>query len=269
MGDGPLAVFPDAPGDAPALSPADGEIDGPAVRQTDPLHHRVIPAAEFSPAESGLQPLGRQLIFRRRHESGCPPVQPIDGPEGGLPLALRQVKDHPVAHRVPVKMPGAGVDGKPRRLVEEEEIPVLINDVQGARLGGDPLFPPGIGLPADGQQLPRRDPAPHRHPLPVQENAVLRHFETAEETGAHPHLPPQEGEDLLPLVRRRAAVFHPQIQGPPLPSVAPRGQKTPFSVAHPGPLHKSALDGENPGKKQKKRPFRGAFTALLRRRCGV
>ena len=213
MGHGTLPLRADAPADAAALLPADGQVDDALRRKPRPLRHRPVDPPDLAPGQRILQPLGGQLVDGHGHQAGGPPVQPVDGPKGRIFAPLQQIGHHPVAQSVAVIMPRAGMDGQPGRLVEDHQIPVLIHDIQRACLWLHPLFPAGIRLPQDGKHLSGQDPLPHRHPNAVQRNAVFRLLQLPQQIGGDAQLPLKQGQHLLPAVLRTAEIVQP-LQAP-------------------------------------------------------
>ncbi len=89
----------------------------------------------------------------------------------------------------------SGVDQHPGGLVEDDQIPVLVHDVQRAgdgRHAGGELW---VRQP-DGQRLPLFGPDADVHPRPVQGDAVLQPFDPPQHRAGQPQGPAQQGVDL-------------------------------------------------------------------------
>ena len=209
VGHRPLAVLPDTAHDALALGPADGQIDGAALRQPGSLANGVIGAADAVCRQLFFQPVGRQLVFGAGHQAGGAPIQPVDGPEGGILTPLGQMPHHPVAQSLAVVMARAGMHRKAGRLVEAHQIAVLIDHVQRPLHGLHPALFAAVGLPEDGQNLSRPDGMAHRHPDAVQRDAIFGDLQLPQKVGGHLKLPPQQGQHFQTVVFFCADVLQP------------------------------------------------------------
>ena len=92
-----------------------------------------------------------------------------------------------------------GVDGDPWGLVEDEDVPVLVYDVQGP--GDRPEGVVRFGIPhQDGQDLPRPDPDGHKGRYAVQQDAVRDALGPFDRGAREMQRPPQEGIHRAPLL---------------------------------------------------------------------
>ena len=209
MGHRPLSVLPDGTLDAKALGSADGQVDGAADRQANPLAHGVVGAADAVLRQQFFQPVGRKLVFCTGHQTGGAPVQSVDGPEGGVLPGFGQMVHHPVAQGVAVIMSRAGMYCQTGRLVEDHQVAVLIDDVQRPFQSLHPPLFAAVRLPQDGQYLSRLHGVTHGDPGIVQHDAVFRDLQLPQQIGGHTKLPAQQGEHLQPVVFGCADILQP------------------------------------------------------------
>ena len=200
-GDGRLSRRIHPTGDEGAGRPAQGGVDHPLRRLGHPVAHRQVHPAEVRRVELALEPLLGVGVLGHHHQAGGAPIQPLHRVDVGGDAPLPVVVRDKIAQGVGV-VAGAGVDGDAGGLVEHQQIPVLIHDIQGTGRGHhDPLVV-GVGHP-DGEHLPRRCPLPGDGPDTVQQDAVLQPLDTPDHRARQVQLPPQQGVDFLPRHGRR------------------------------------------------------------------
>ena len=90
-------------------------------------------------------------MFGDDQKPGCVPVQPVDSPEGKRFSSLTEVPGNPVCQRV-VKVSLGRMDRHSGRLVDDHQIPVLIDNVKVLADGYD-VFGGGVIRQADRQQI--------------------------------------------------------------------------------------------------------------------
>ena len=146
-------------------------------------------------------------VLGHHHEPRRPLVQAVYRVEVGLhpgPIVIIQQKITDCIGKVA----GSGVDQHPRGLVEDQDVPVLVDDVQGARRRDHPAAPLGVGEP-HGEHLPRLHPLAGKDSLPVQQNAVVQPLDPPDHRAREAQRLPQQSVHLLPRPLRRYGEAHP------------------------------------------------------------
>ena len=118
--------------------PGDGQVDGPAVGLEAPDDHRLILPVEGVVPELIRQGQVGRVIFRRDQQAAGVPVDAVDDAGADHPADPRQAVPAVVKQGVDqgaVGVAGGGVDHQPHGLVDDDDVLVLEDHVQGNVLG--------------------------------------------------------------------------------------------------------------------------------------
>ena len=120
-------------------------------------------------------------------QAGGPPVQAVNGVKVPLFALLIVIIEQKIAYCI-VKMAWSGVDCHPWRLIEYQQVLVLVHNVQRAR-GGDDAAAPLRVREADRQHLPRFGDVPGIDPAAVHQNPIFQpldppHYSTGQAQAA-------------------------------------------------------------------------------------
>ena len=196
MGAGGLAAGVHRPPVRGALCQADGGVYNAGGGGGRTVADGQVHPAEAPGVELELQPfLGVGVLGRHQQARGAL-VQPVDRVEIGL-LPSGFVMIHQKITQSIVKMAVSGVDQHPGGLVEDDQIPVLVQDVQRA-LRRDHAGGGGRGRQARRQRLPLPHPDADVHPRPVQGDAVLQPLDPPQHRAGQAQAAAQEGIHLQP-----------------------------------------------------------------------
>ena len=202
--------------------PANRRVHSPAVLPQVPDHHRLICPCQTVVLKLCGQCLVRSIILCRNNQSAGIPVNAVNNPRPqsapypaqALPAVVEQGVD-----QGPVRVPRRGVDHHPHRLIDHDDVLVLIDHIQRdilrqgvrrLRLRHEDLY---RLRPAQFAALGRRPPV-YRHLLPG--NKPRRRG-----AGQLRQTPCQETVQPLPCgltVRRQ---LHRSRHGPPPPFSSP------------------------------------------------
>ena len=109
-----------------------------------PLAHRQVEPPEVPGVELIFQHLLGVGVLGGHQQAGGPTVQPVDGVEVRLLSRLFIIMNQKITQRI-VIVPRPRVDGHPRRLVQDNQVLVLVDDLQGTGGGDDAAVPLGVG----------------------------------------------------------------------------------------------------------------------------
>ena len=176
---------------------ADGQVDG-ALRG---LGHAVADAAilpaEVVGVEDGHAPLVHVAVFGHRHHAGDAAIQPVHRVEG----VAAQIVGHRPRHGDGLLRQGRRVDGDPGGLVEDQQILVLPQHVQGVVHGDDGVLRRRVGH-VRRQHVARVGHGTDGDGAAVQQDGVLPPFEGLQQGGGQSQLLPQQVLDRLAGQRR-------------------------------------------------------------------
>ena len=182
--------------------PADGQVDGPCRRVRAAPAHRQIRPAEIA----GVQLLHAQPVdvpgFGHRHDAGGAPVQPVDAVEA----SLAQIPAHGPGHGDGLLRQGRWVDGDACGLVEDQQVLVLPQDVQGIVHRPDMGIVSGQVRHVGGDGVSGADQRCHGGGLPVQQNGSGPPLQPGEKRAGDPQLLPQEPAQGPALLLRRDGI---------------------------------------------------------------
>ena len=187
-GDRPFAVRAHLPLQYGTLPAADGGVDAPLQLLRYPLAHRQVFLLEPAALQGLPQQLGGEGVLGHAHQPAGAPVQSVDRPEQVVLAAGFIVPGEQIPQGVPV-VSRPGVDGHTRRLVQNDQVVVLIEHLQrpGHRrnLGGRVLGQ------ADGQHFGPFRRAVEGNALTIQQYTVLACTQFLEPEGGEAQIFPQ------------------------------------------------------------------------------
>ena len=183
--------------------PPHGRLDPAPIRLRIAVDEGLVGLFHLVALElSGQPPVGR-IGFRHHEKAGGPLVETVDDPgaqDAADPREVAAMVEEGVDQR-PARMAGRRMDDHPRRLVDDQQRGVLVEDRQGDRLGQDPggsrlrdadgdgirrlHLPAGLGRAVIHQNPPLRNG-------PLDLGAGEARLFTGEKEIEAEHLPPPE-----------------------------------------------------------------------------
>ena len=157
-----------------------------------------IGAAKAARVQHAAQPVVHIAAAGDEHDARRAAVEPVDGVENrvGAEIGGERIGDRGVAAVVPA------VDGHAGRLVEREQVGVLIQNVQRHGHGREPAAG-ALVVDAHGEGVPRRDAVDRAGVHAVYADAVRHGLDAGDGAVGHAQFTPEQALDRAACLLRR------------------------------------------------------------------